>query len=471
MAKLHKNFRFLDGNVVKYSIKGSGGFGMQLGMEMSIRQTQQLVLTPQMEQALSVLQMGAEELNQYIEDGILSNPMLAYAKPEQGKEVSQSYGERTIYRKGGYADWDRQSYLNAIADEKSYDTQLKEYLRMQLFTRHVSKSRQKRAEFLIECLEESGYLKVPMSDLAKSLDISEAKLEQEISFLQGFEPCGVFARSLKECLLLQLQNEGEFHKNLRFLVSRFLQEIAENKLPEISRQTGWSVSEVADYVKYIKEQLEPIPGRGFGTEREAYIYPDITVKSAENGYRIIYNKERMHAVTLNEEYLPLLSGAHQEWENQYLKEQYQKAKLLIHNVNKREETLRMVAASILDYQMDFFEKGKAFLKPMNLYDVAQELGVHESTVSRTIKDKYLECRWGVFEFKYFFSNKTSEGNNCNVLTRIEEIIRSEDKRKPLSDEKISKQLEKMGIIISRRTVTKYREQLQIPKTQMRKEYV
>lgn len=167
----------------------------------------------------------------------------------------------------------------------------------------------------------------------------------------------------------------------------------------------------------------------------------------------------------------MLGQVHSSEENKYLKEQYQKAKILLRNIGKREETLAAVAEAIVDWQRDFFDKGKAFLKPMNLLDIAQELDVHESTVSRAVRDKYLECRWGIFELKYFFSNKTSDGNNCNVLTCIQEIIRSENKQKPLSDAKIAEQLEKKGIRISRRTVTKYREQMQIPNTQMRKEYV
>lgn len=444
---------------------------MQIGMDIFISQTQKLVLTPQMEQSLSILQMGFEELNQCIEEEVLSNPMLEYAKTEEKKEIRQSYGEGIgYYSRKKSADEDYQSYLNAIADEKSYDTGLKEYLKEQLFVKKISGEKQQRAEFLIECLEENGYLKMETADLAQYLHIKESELEQEIYFLQEFEPAGVFARNLKECLLLQLKGVDERTADLRLLVQNYLNEIAQNKLPEISQKTGWSIEKTVDNVSYIKEHLEPIPGRGFGREKNTFIYPDVTVKEGEEGYRIVYNKERVRSVELNKEYLPLLKEKHSAQESHYIEEQYQKAKLLIKNIGKREETLRLVTEAIVDYQRDFFERGKAFLKPMNLLDIAQELAVHESTVSRTIKDKYLECRFGVFEMKYFFSNKTSEGNNCNVQSCIEEMIQNEDKKKPLSDAKISKLLEERGIVISRRTVTKYREQLQIPNTQMRKEY-
>lgn len=446
---------------------------MQLGMDVSIQQTQKLALTPQMEQSLSVLQMGTEELNQCIEEEVLSNPMLDYAKEPEKKEVRRSQGEGIgYYSRKKTEDTDYQSYLNAIADEKSEDTELAEYLRMQLYTKKISPRRQKIGEYLIECLEESGYLKMDMDELAKGIGLSKEELEREIRFMQTLEPCGVFARDLKECLLLQVQGEEQMQRQARLLIEKYLDEIAQNKIPQISKQTGLTTAEITKTIRYIKEELEPVPGRGYGcANRNEYIYPDITVKEDEKGYRIILNKEKVHTLELNREYLTMLGQVHSSEENKYLKEQYQKAKILLRNIGKREETLAAVAEAIVDWQREFFEKGKASLKPMNLLDIAQELDVHESTVSRAVRDKYLECRWGIFELKYFFSNKTSDGNNCNVLTCIQEIIRSENKQKPLSDAKIAEQLEKKGIRISRRTVTKYREQMQIPNTQMRKEYV
>ena len=419
------------------------------------------------------MQMGTEELNQCIEEEVLSNPMLDYAKEPEKKEVRRSQGEGIgYYSRKKTEDTDYQSYLNAIADEKSEDTELAEYLRMQLYTKKISPRRQKIGEYLIECLEESGYLKMDMDELAKGIGLSKEELEREIRFMQTLEPCGVFARDLKECLLLQVEGEEQMQRQARLLIEKYLDEIAQNKIPQISKQTGLTTAEITKTIRYIKEELEPVPGRGYGcANRNEYIYPDITVKEDEKGYRIILNKEKVHTLELNREYLPMLGQVHSSEENKYLKEQYQKAKILLQNIGKREETLAAVAEAIVDWQREFFEKGKASLKPMNLLDIAQELDVHESTVSRAVRDKYLECRWGIFELKYFFSNKTSDGNNCNVLTCIQEIIRSENKQKPLSDAKIAEQLEKKGIRISRRTVTKYREQMQIPNTQMRKEYV
>lgn len=444
---------------------------MQIETELSIRQTQKLALTPQMEQALTVLQMGSEELNQCIEEEVLSNPMLDYARTEERREIKRSYEERSGgYGTGGNKDQDGQSYLNAIADDRSYDTELKEYLKMQLLTKGLARQEQRKVEYLIECLEESGYLKMNVVELAKGMGISKEEAEEKICFLQGFEPRGVCARDLKECLLLQLDGRDERTMQVRALIEDHLDEIAQNKLPQISKETGLSIEEITGYIRYIKKELEPIPGRGYGREERAFIYPDVTVKQEDGEYRIILNRERIRPLELNKEYLPMLSQKHSTEEDAYIQEQYQKARIFMKNIGKREETLWALSEALVDWQREFFEKGRAYLKPMNLLDIAQELGIHESTVSRAVKDKYLECRWGIFEMKYFFSNKTSDGNNCNVRSRVEEVIRGEDKKKPLSDARIAAVLEEQGIRISRRTVTKYREQLQIPNTQMRREY-
>ena len=318
---------------------------MQLGMDVSIQQTQKLALTPQMEQSLSVLQMGTEELNQCIEEEVLSNPMLDYAKEPEKKEVRRSQGEGIgYYSRKKTEDTDYQSYLNAIADEKSEDTELAEYLRMQLYTKKISPRRQKIGEYLIECLEESGYLKMDMDELAKGIGLSKEELEREIRFMQTLEPCGVFARDLKECLLLQVEGEEQMQRQARLLIEKYLDEIAQNKIPQISKQTGLTTAEITKTIRYIKEELEPVPGRGYGcANRNEYIYPDITVKEDEKGYRIILNKEKVHTLELNREYLPMLGQVHSSEENKYLKEQYQKAKILLQNIGKREETLAAVA--------------------------------------------------------------------------------------------------------------------------------
>ena len=208
---------------------------------------------------------------------------------------------------------------------------------MQLYTKKISPRRQKIGEYLIECLEESGYLKMDMDELAKGIGLSKEELEREIRFMQTLEPCGVFARDLKECLLLQVEGEEQMQRQARLLIEKYLDEIAQNKIPQISKQTGLTTAEITKTIRYIKEELEPVPGRGYGcANRNEYIYPDITVKEDEKGYRIILNKEKVHTLELNREYLPMLGQVHSSEENKYLKEQYQKAKILLQNIGTNE---------------------------------------------------------------------------------------------------------------------------------------
>lgn len=451
-----------------------------MDLDITMRQTQKLVLTPQMEQSLAVLQMGLEELEQQIEDEVLSNPMLTFEEPEQKSQAAPeeenasegenvSVYEREEYKVTGvrYFQEDYQSYLNSLVDENSYGTSLKEELRMQLCTKKISSRRRKIAEYLIECVEESGYLKMTNQEVAQVLGLSPREAEEEIRFLQSLEPRGVFARNIQECLLLQIDAmEGETEE-LRWLVCHHMQEMMHNKIPKICRDTGWNREKVLSLTSKIKE-LEPVPGRGYGTGGTGeLIYPDFTVRKTDGEYRVILNRERMKTPQINEEYLPLLDRERAGEDYEYLQEQYQNARMLLKNISRREETLCCVAEAIVQRQRAFFEKGKMYLSPMNLADIALDIDMHESTVSRALKDKYLECRWGIFELKYFFSNK---GTEKNARSCIEGIVQREDKTKPFSDGQIAKELEKMGIDISRRTVVKYREQLQIPNALQRKKY-
>lgn len=445
-----------------------------MDLELTMKQTQKLALTPQMEQSLSILQMGGPELEQYMEDTVLSNPMLTCQEPEDGEkeepeaESSPEWERKTYYVSGEqYVPARDQEYINGLVDEKSCGTSLKEHLRMQLCTWNLKPGRQNLAEYLIECMEESGYLKMSSSEISRILGLTEQEVEAEVRSLQKLEPCGVFARNLRECLLLQIAELEGDTDDLYRLVANCTDEIIHNRIPRICRETGWSREKVLGLIARIKE-LEPVPGQGYGTGTQGeFIYPDITVRSNNGAYQIILNRERSTFPRINQDYLPLLNREKLGADYEYLQEQYREARTFLKNIERREETLRRVAEAVVERQEAFFEKGKICLSPMNLADIAQDIGMHESTVSRALKDKYLECRWGIFELKYFFSNK---GTEKNARFCIEKIVREEDKSNPLSDSGIVRELEKMGIGISRRTVVKYREQLQIPNVRQRKEY-
>lgn len=443
-------------------------------LNVTIKQTQKLVLTPQMEQSLAMLQMSAQELEQCIEDAILSNPMLTYQeqeekeKEETEEEISSGWERRIGHGAGGsHLQEGYQEYINGLVDEKSCGTSLKEYLRMQLCTRNISSESQRIGEYLIECLEESGYLKMTDQEISQALGLPKGRIEEEIRFLQQLEPRGVFARDIRECLLLQIESLDENREELYELVANYTDEFLHNKVSRICRETGWSREKVRMLTACVKE-LEPVPGQGYGTGVQGeFLYPDITVRNKDGGFQIILNRERSLVPKINQEYLPFLSREKSGNDREYLQEQYRNAKMLLKNIERREETLGKVAKAIVERQQEFFEKGKMYLSPLNLADIAQDIDMHESTVSRALKEKYLECRWGIFELKYFFSNK---GTEKNARSCIEKIVREEDKSRPFSDAQIVRELEKMGIDISRRTVVKYREQLQIPNVRQRKEY-
>lgn len=429
---------------------------MQLGIDVVIKQTQKLTLTPQMEQALSLLQMNTMELNQCVEEELLSNPMLI-------EKEGTDYRKKT---KNSQTDYE--NYMESLIDENNTESELKSYLKMQLYTKPITKQDYRIAEYLIECLEETGYLKIKEQEIAKILHLSEEKIQEEIAFLQkNMEPCGVFARDGKECLLLQIEQAEKKESKLYQLVSEYLEEIADNKIPLICKKTGWEQQEVLELIEKIKK-LEPVPGRGYGKKEEnTFIYPDITVSEEKGIFQVTFNRGNMKAITLNQEYLPLLNQKMSGEETRYVKEQYQNARMLIKNIAKREETLQRVSKAIIEHQIEFFQKGKAYLKPLNLSDIAMDTELHESTVSRAVHEKYLECRWGIFELKYFFSNKLSEKNAHSC---IEELVKNENSKKPYSDSQLAEKLQEMGIQISRRTVAKYREQLAIPNAQLRKKY-
>ena len=267
-------------------------------LDIAMKQTQKLALTPQMEQSLSMLQMSAQELEQCIADEVLSNPMLTCEEPEQEAERKKGL-EEEISEYGGIQQMsgergDYQSYINSLVDEKSCGTSLKESLRMQLCTGNVSRKRQKIAKYLIECMEESGYLKMTNLELSHALGLTEEEVEEEIRFLQGLEPCGVFARDLRECLLLQIKKKGG-NEELYQLVECYIEEIIHNKIPKICKSAGWSRTKVLALISQVKE-LEPVPGRGYGTGiRGEFIYPDITVRYLNGRYQACLNKGKAPA--------------------------------------------------------------------------------------------------------------------------------------------------------------------------------
>lgn len=453
---------------------------MQMDMDVSLGHVQKLILTPQVELSLNILKMSTDELNNLIDEELLSNPLLAYSEQE-----NENFKPREGQISYHHSDWEGgkrktdnglEEYIKTIPDSKSVDISLKKYLLLQLHTHPSSKKNHRIAEFLIECLEDNGYLNLATKEIACVLQVEEIKVERIVKMLQCFEPAGVFARSVQECLLLQVTRNPSENQDIILLIKDYLYDIADNKIPKICMKTGFGREYVLQLINRIR-QLNPYPGNVFSDEEDnRYLYPDITVRQNKDSFCVYFNKERICQPQLNNDYMTLMKKDGLEINDKsYIQEQYNEAKFLLRCINQREDTMKKVMEAILMHQRAFFEKGKMYLKPLTLRDIAEEIEMHESTVSRAVRDKYVECKWGIFELKYFFSNKSpgiSDGKTevTNVHMCIKEIVDKEDKGNPLSDTQIADYLEQQKIHISRRTVAKYRMQLNILNAGLRKDY-
>lgn len=453
---------------------------MQIDMNVSLGHVQKLILTPQVELSLNILKMSTDELNNLIDEELLSNPLLAYSEQEN-EDFKPREGQISYH----HSNWDSgkrktdnglEEYIKTIPDNKSVDISLKKYLLLQLHIQPSSKKNSRIAEFLIECLEDNGYLNLTTKEIASALQVDEMKVERIVKMLQGFEPAGVFARSVQECLLLQVTRNPSENGDIILLIKDYLYDIADNKIPKICMKTGFEREYVLQLINRIR-QLNPYPGNAFiDEEGNRYLYPDITVRQIKDSFCVYFNRERICQPQLNNDYITLMKKDGLEYKDKsYIQEQYNEAKFLLRCINQREDTMKKVMEAILVHQRSFFEKGKMYLKPLTLRDIAEEIEMHESTVSRAVRDKYVECKWGIFELKYFFSNKSpgvADGDSevTNVHMCIKEIVDKEDKSNPLSDMQIADYLKQDKIYISRRTVAKYRMQLNILNAGLRKEY-
>ena len=452
---------------------------MKLNYELTLEQSQKLIMTPELRQAIQLLQYNSLELQEYILREIEENPLLEYEDTiEEPQEIS---GFDQIDWKEYIENYDDISYKQEInKDENSITFEnfftssqtLKEYLLEQLSMVSVGQREYKIAEYIIQNIDSNGYLTESTQEIAKAMGVSESEVEIMLGVVQTFEPTGVGARNLKECLLLQLKDRKDLI--LINIVENYLEDIALNKLSKIASELNIDVEEVQRYADEIKS-LEPKPGRSFAgsSEEIKYIIPDAKLEKVDGEYVVLINEVTIPKLNINNFYRELIKNS-DETTSQFLQEKLNSAVWIIKSIEQRKQTLTKVIESIVKFQIDFFEKGEGYLKPLTLKDVAEDIKMHESTVSRATNGKYIQTSKGIYELKYFFSQaiKANEGliSSDTVKNTIREIIDSEDPKKPMSDQEISDKLEKMGISLSRRTVAKYREELKIPSSKLRKRF-
>ena len=454
-------------------------------MDIRLTVTQTQDLSQKMIQSMEILQMSCQELNEYIKEVALENPVVDI---EEGYEVTDKASD--LVKKLEWLDsiderhriYYRQEYGEDSEDKRLMDysenigEELSEYLLHQLLTVELTDLEYDVIQYMVYSLDSKGYIEEELSDIARRFDTTIAFVEKQLKLLQSLDPAGVCARNLGECLLLQLNREHEKDSIACTIVSEYLEFLGKNQLHVIAKKMKLPLEDIIKACEHIKE-LNPKPGSGFDTRGYLkYITPDVTVVRLSNYYEILLNEYTYPKIGINHFYKQVLEKETSKETQSYIVDKIRQAEWIQNCIGQRNSTLMRVSKTIVDYQNAFFEFGTGHLKPLRLQDVARMLEIHESTVSRAIRDKYLQCSWGIFPMKYFFSKSISaERSGVKITTEqvkntLIAVIEEEDKKKPLSDRAITERLVERGVKISRRTVAKYREELGIKDASGRKRF-
>ena len=468
---------------------------MKMGFELNLTQTQKLIMTPELRQAIQILQFNNVELMEYIDKQLEVNPFLEsmdktteiVSKDENPVEIQKSESKDEIDWKEvieKYDDISYKAYGNINSEERqTFETytskkmSLKDHLMVQLGVSVKTQKEKRIGEFIIESLDSKGYLGCSLQDISLLLNEDINEVERILRLVQSFDPVGVGARNLSECLMIQLKDKGIQDKNAYIIVEKYLEDVATNKIQKISKELRITVKRVQNIFDIIK-MLEPKPARGFIVDSDniRYIVPDISIEKINGEYVIIVNDSNLPMLTISGYYKEMVSNLDDKEANKFLTDKLNSSMWLIKSIEQRKMTLYKVVESILKFQRKFFDEGNTAIKPLVLKDVAEDIGVHESTVSRATNGKYVQTPKGIFELKYFFASSLSNENDgegtssTSVKTQIQTLINNESTQKPMSDQKIADILGESGINISRRTVAKYRDEMRIPASSMRRRF-
>lgn len=443
---------------------------------LELKQTQKLspVLTQQLQQAIKLLQLSKLELVEAIELEMKENPILEIRDEEVRPEPEETQDDKKeiqelLDRYSPSEDYfpgeekEAPDYENMV--RKTYN--LRDHLRWQIGLSDFDPRERVVAEWIIENIDDNGYLVCSLDEIARDSGFSLEALEPVLRKVQKLDPAGAGARDLKECILIQYELSGQKDPVFYTVVSSHFDLIQRNNLKGIAKATGFSIKKIKEILERIKS-FDPKPGRNFSDEFISYIVPDVYVAKGEEGYEIALNNDDIPELRMSRYYLGLATDRKVSGETKrYIKNKMKQAEWFIKSIQQRQRTLFLVAESIVNFQMEFFDKGLRSLKPLILKDVAQDVGVHESTVSRITTSKYMSTPHGVYEMKFFFptSINTGDGDSLStnvVMDLIAELVKKEDKKKPLTDDEIARTLKSLhDINIARRTVAKYREILNI----------
>ncbi|MBK8000204.1 MAG: RNA polymerase factor sigma-54 [Verrucomicrobia bacterium] len=503
---------------------------MALNLSISQRLTQSQVLAPQLQHSLALLQAPTLELKAMVEEELQQNPLLeeVQAEEQEPSERLNSDADTQIISKAQEADpteppadvnfdpatekpsndpvddfqaeFERLTQLDQewrdhfsetnipmrasqedeekrqfMFDSMTVGTSLQEHLMEQVRLSELTDEQRPLAETLVGNIDDYGYLKATIEEMSQSTAVPQEKYIEVLKIIQSFHPVGVGARDLRECLLLQMERRGKQNTLEYKIVHDYMDALSKRRIPEIARGTGEDVVDVQKALLRIGA-LEPRPGRAFLPDNDQYVMPEVFVVKQGDEFLVTTNNEQIPHLRISNTYKDLMAQADSSAEvREYIRDKIRAGKFLIKSLHQRQETIRKIGMEIVSRQREFMEKGVAFLKPLTMVQVAEVVGVHETTVSRAVSGKYIQTPQGVFEMKYFFTSgiqtATGEGmSNTSVKDMIAEIFKAEDPNKPLSDQEVVQMLTAKGIAIARRTIAKYRSELNILPSNLRKVY-
>jgi RNA polymerase sigma-54 factor len=470
---------------------------MAIQQKLHTKLVQKLILTPSLQQAIKLLPMSTLELADLLNQEMVENPLLEEVPTEDLQPVDQT-AEKTEAETAPVekSDWDDAEYeyffgdylddgyrprtpqeikeLPPIENTLSTTSSLSDHLLWQLSLQTDDPLVRDIGTAIIGNLDDDGYLVASVDEIASMGQWKVTDVERALAFVQTFDPIGVAARDLQECLVLQLRHLGLGGTITEKIVTDHLKLLQNHQVPEIARRLGVTVEELKHHIEIIRN-LDPKPGSRYNAVQSQYVIPDVFVVKVEDHYEVSLNEEGLPQLRISPVYRRLLdkAGDASEETRAYVKDKFRSALWLIKSVDQRQKTILKVANSIVNFQKDFLDHGIEHLRPLVLRDVANDIGMHESTVSRVVNNKYMHTPQGVFEMKFFFHSGISSSygehvSSVAIKQRIRKIIENEDPRKPLSDSKIVSILQQEGLILARRTIAKYREELKIPTSSQRK---
>ena len=475
---------------------------MAMEARLSLRQSQRVVMTPLLQQAIQLLQLSTLELQEVVQKELLENPMLEEVTPDTPEttdgpatadtppaptvEPITAETPPTTERQTDELPFDFTAVMSAadddheerslVSQEDREDLPFENVIRTQIsladhldeqlrFATEDATVRRIGAE-IIGNLDEDGYLRAELEEIAQRCAVSADEVAKVVELVQGFDPPGVAARSIQECLLLQLRRDPLPDPVSVEIIEAHFDDLSRRRYQDIARAVKLPLDRIMESVEEIMG-LEPKPGRRFGGNDSRYIVPDVFVYKLGTEYTVVLNEDGIPRLRVNGLYRSLLRtpGSGDE-AKQYVEQKLRSALWLIKSVDQRQRTLRKVTQSIVKFQRDFLDRGLSHLRPLSLRDVGEDIGMHESTISRVTTNKYVETPQGLFELKYFFHSGIASGDgemvsSVSVKKMIQDILAAEDAAKPQSDQEVAQALQKRGLTIARRTVAKYREELGI----------